>query len=423
MSSDDNWIGTAAAAERLGVKPQTLYAYVSRGLLHRQRAPDGRGSVFNVAEIDRLARRSGQRRQGGPVGIVIESAITAIVDDRPYYRGRSVADLAVSCSFEEIASLLWTGELVDTAPWKPAGDGVAIARAALSTLAVATLPLERLQVAVAALAAADPLRLNLTTPAVVATAQRLIAGMVESLPDPGAAGRGGRPEPPEPAESRSAAEAEQHMAARLWRKLTPAPAEPGLLDALRSALVLLADHELAASTLAARIAASARADPYAVVATGLGAVGGALHGGAALGAETLLRDIVGGQDVARAVGDRLRRGERVPGFGHLVYRGGDPRTAVLLDKLRRAARGSSRLAAAEAVLAEAKQRRLPEPNIEFALGALATVAGMVPGAAEAIFAIARSVGWVAHAIEEYESGTPLRPRAVYTGPRPGDAGA
>jgi len=166
-----------------------------------------------------------------------------------------------------------------------------------------------------------------------------------------------------------------------------------------------------------------RADPYAVVATGLGAVGGSLHGGASFGAEVMLRSASGAADAARAVGDLLRRGERIPGFGHFVYRGHDPRAVMLLDLLRSAgpaagsaSPGSERLAVAEAVMAEARGRALPEPNIDFALAALAVAAGMIPGAGEAIFAVARAAGWVAHALEEYARGTPIRPRGIYTGP-------
>jgi len=179
--------------------------------------------------------------------------------------------------------------------------------------------------------------------------------------------------------------------------------------------VLLADHELAASTLAARVAASVRADPYAVVGTGLGAMSGALHGGAALGAEVLLLSASAPADAPRVVGELLRRGERIPGLGHFVYQAGDPRSVLLLDLIRKAAPQSGRLAVAEAVLAEAGRRALPAPNIEFALAVLATVAGMIPGAGEAIFAVARTAGWLAHALEEYARATPIRPRGVYTG--------
>jgi citrate synthase len=106
----------------------------------------------------------------------------------------------------------------------------------------------------------------------------------------------------------------------------------------------------------------------------------------------------------------------VPGFGHFVYRGGDPRAGLLLAMIRKAVPGSPRLAVADAVLAETHRRALPEPNIDFALAVLASCAGMITGAGEAVVAVARTAGWLAHALEEYAASTPLRPRAVYTGP-------
>jgi len=154
-----------------------------------------------------------------------------------------------------------------------------------------------------------------------------------------------------------------------------------------------------------------------VVGTGLGTMSGALHGGASLGAEIMLRSAGGQGDAARVVGELLRRGERVPGLGHFVYESGDPRSVLLMDLIREAAPGSDRLAVADAVIAEARQRALPAPNVEFALATLASVAGMIPGAGEAIFAIARTAGWLAHALEEYARATPIRPRGVYTGPQ------
>ena len=180
--------------------------------------------------------------------------------------------------------------------------------------------------------------------------------------------------------------------------------------------MLLADHELAASRLAARVAASVRADPYAVVATGLGAVGGALHGGASLGAELMLAAAREPSDAARVVGELIRRGERIPGFGHFVYKTGDPRSVLLLSMIAGLAPDSPRLAVANAVLAEVRRRGLPEPNIDFALAALADATGMITGAGEAVFAVARSAGWLAHALEEYQRKKPIRPRSIYTGP-------
>jgi citrate synthase len=159
-----------------------------------------------------------------------------------------------------------------------------------------------------------------------------------------------------------------------------------------------------------------RADPYAVVATGLGAMGGAVHAGAALGAELMLSAAATPADVPQVVGDVLRRGERLPGFGHFVYKGGDPRANLLLQVTTDFAADSPRLPVAAAVIAEVRRRSLPEPNIEFALAVLADVAGMTRGSGEAIFAVARTAGWLAHALEEYERNVPIRPRAVYIGP-------
>jgi citrate synthase len=467
-------LSSAEAASRLGVKPETLYAYVSRGLLRRERSADGRRSWFDPAEVERLAGRG--RQGGGPAGgrLSIESGITAIHPAGHRYRGRGAVALAGERCFEEVATWLWTGQFGDPrSVWRADEAGVRVGRATQSVLPDDTLPLERLRVITAALATADDLRLQLDPPAVVAVGQTLLAAMVECLPDavaavkppgfwvtegeespagsqapdvpespagsPGPDRRGppavsSAPDRREPvAESSSAPErgatrgpgalgGGAGIAERLWGKLTAAKPAPSLVGALDAALVLLADHELAASTLAARTAASVRADPYAVVSAGLAVASGTLHAGASLDIETLLAEAGRPERAARAVGERLRRGDRIRGFGHFVYAAGDPRATYLLDRLRAIPpdelRGGAgdRLAVADAVLAAAGHRRLPPPNVDFALATLASMAGMIAGAGEAIFVIARTAGWLAHALEEYQRGVPLRPRALYTGP-------
>ena len=406
-----DWISAAEAAERLGIKQASLYAYVSRGVLARRRGGDGRASLFDADEVAGLARRGRPRRPPGATELIIESSLTEISGDRLRFRGHDAIALAAERPFEEVASLLWTGSLDSGgARWEATAEALAAGTAAQSALPAGTLPLERLQDIVPALAATDQLRLQLDHPAVIAAGRSLIAGMVGCLP---LAGR-----PPASA-SGPADHAEAAIAGRLVTRLCPAALDDGLTDAVRAALVLLADHELAASTLAARVAASMRADPYAVVATGLGALGGALHGGAALAAEVMLGSARDPDEAPRVVGDLLRRGERLPGFGHFVYKTGDPRAVLLLDLIRTRAPGSPRLAVAEAVLAEARRRALPAPNIDFALAVLTGAAGMIHGAGEAIFAIARAAGWLAHALEEYDRNIPIRPRGIYTGPPAG----
>ncbi|MEV0198507.1 citrate synthase [Nonomuraea sp. NPDC050691] len=426
------WIDAATAAERLGVKPATLYAYVSRGLLTRRHGEDRR-SLFEAGEIERLARRG--RPRGQPPELVIESGVTALGLDRPYYRGRDALALARTAGFEAVAEWLWTadpgalpaprgsgrapaagrgrsrdGALRGAAAWTCDRDALRAAIEAQRGLPADLLPLDRIQVIITVLGASDSLRHQLDPASVAATGRRLVAGLVDALPRAGdAPARPSGDEKPGGGGS---------VAGRLWARLCPRPATPALLSALEAALVLLADHELAASTLAARVAASARADPYAVVLTGLGVLGGPLHGGASYGAERLLDEVTEPGRATRVIADRIRRGERIPGFGHSVYKNGDARGELLLALVREAAPGHERLAATQAVLDEVRRRRLPERNVDFALAALTTVAGMVPGAGEAIFAVARIAGWLAHAMEEYERGSLLRLRASYTGPPP-----
>jgi citrate synthase len=465
------FLTAAQAAQRLGVKPATLYAYVSRGVLRRDHAADGRSSLFDSDEVERLARRGRPRRPVGVADIMVESAITEIAGDRLRYRGLDVIRLATSRTFEDVAELLWAGEFPagpgdrtshprhpaphgrgartarppGSVAWRTTPAALAAGRAAQAALPAGTLPLERFQVIVPAMAATDPLRLQLDPAAVLAAGRSIIAGLVDCLP-PAAPSTMRQSAPPIRAQSapptmaqsapptmaqsapptmpQSApptADPDLPIADRLWSRLCGGRASPALRRALSAALVLLADHELAASTLAARAAASVRADPYAVVATGMGALGGALHGGASLGAEALLAAAAGPDDVPRVVSELLRRGERVPGFGHFVYRTGDPRAVLLLDLVRQAAPKSGPLAVAEAVLAEVRRKSLPEPNIDFAIATLAQVAGMIRGSGEAAFAVARTAGWIAHALEAYAGPGPLRPRAVYTG-RPPVAG-
>jgi len=414
-------LSTAEAAVRLGVKPATLYAYVSRGLLGRERSSDGRTSTFDPAEIDRLARPGRARRGRRPAtDLVVPSALTAIDQGRPWYRGVAVTDLAATRTFEEVAEWLWTGRFPapatapsgpalggtvpaagpgGPAPWQAAEAALDAGRRAQDALPRTALPLERIRVIAAALAAGDELRLELRPAAVTAAARSLIAGLVDCLPHPG----------PPPAGGGS-------IAGRLWGGLSTAGPEPGLVGVLDAALVLLADHGLAASTVAARVAASVRADPYAVVSAGLATVSGTLHGGASLGIEALLDEVDRPERAATVVGARLRRGERLRGFGHRLYPDGDPRAGFLLARLRATAAGSPRMAVVDALLEATTRRGLPEPNVDLALAALAHVTAMTRGAAEAIFAVARTAGWIAHALEEYDRNTPIRPRAVYTGP-------
>ena len=182
---ETEWIGAAEAATRLGIKPASLYAYVSRGTLARRRDPDGRGSLFDAEEIARLAVKGRPRRAPAGTELLIESSLTEISGNRLRYRGHDAIALARQARFEDVAVLLWTGTLGSPAPgdpWQATTAALAAGRAAQAALPAGTPPLERLQVIVPAMAATDPLRLHLDRPAVIAAGRALIAGLADCLP-------------------------------------------------------------------------------------------------------------------------------------------------------------------------------------------------------------------------------------------------
>jgi citrate synthase len=377
--SDENYLTTAEVARRLQVKPATVYAYVSRGFLTSTRARGARRSLFAESEVERLAAKSIDHS-----GVVerIESRLTLLEDDELHYRGHSVRDLVGTATVEQVAHLLWTGTLADQEPFGADRDAVRLAQHAMAVVPGTARLTDRLRVAVAVLGAADPLRFDLTPRAVTAAAGRLIGTVVNALP--GEAGTGS-------------------LGAWLWPKLSDHEPRPELLDA---ALILLADHGLAVSTVAARVAASARANLYAVFSAGLGALDGQYHGAApTLAYEFLRREL---DDPFGTLSDQLRSGEPFPGFGHKIYRQHDPRAEVLLRLLD----GEPIMETVNAVV----DRAPTFPNSDFALAAVMHAYGFRPDAGEALFAIARMVGWTAHALEEYAAPA-LRFRAmgIYTG--------
>jgi citrate synthase len=185
---------------------------------------------------------------------------------------------------------------------------------------------------------------------------------------------------------------------------------------LDAAMVLLADHEMAASTVGARTAAMVGADPYAVAGAGLGAASGPYHAASSVDVVHLLGRAAR-LGPAVAFGEILERGRPIPGFGHPLYEGGDPRATELLARLEARRQPETDPDGVVRVLELASSRGMPPPNIDFALAALVDRTGMVEGAGEAIFVLARMAGWIAHAIEEYASRTWLRVRATYVGDR------
>src|SRR5438105_679460 len=321
MQSDA--LSAREAADLLGVKPETLYAYVSRGLLPRVRAP-GKPSRFSLSDVEALRARSRSGRR--VLELPVESALTSVQGDGLFYRGEDVAVLARSRAFEEVAGLLWTGAFPELEAWVVEPVATDMAATAQRALPDDALPLDRLRVAAAALGATDPLRFQTAGDAVAVTGRRLVACLAASLAPAATVA-------PLPVRGLQLGGS---IAGRMWAGLSPEAPPAGALAAVNTALVLLADHELSIPTLAARMAASIAADPYAVVSVGLSALGGAMQAVAALAAEDMLAEVAEPDLAPRVVGERLRRGDRLPGFGHRLHAAGDPRAAVLLEAVRQA---------------------------------------------------------------------------------------
>lgn len=376
------WLSAAEALDRLGLKPQTLYAYVSRGLLAAKPDPsDSRRSLYRSREVDGLAERRRRSRRPADVAAgamtwgepVLASAISTVHAGRPWYRGRDAIVLAETETLESVARLL------------RGGDGVTLKRSDRPAPPTEGPPLARAFLALAARAAEAPPALGQPTLARSAEAAVLLDVFADAL----------------------AAETEPgpiHLRlAKAWRL---GPGGPGA-DLIRRTLVLLADHELNPSAFAARVAASTGASLAASALAGLAALSGPRHGGAPA-ALSLFREEARRLGPAAAVSARLGEDRTLPGFGHPLYPDGDPRASALCLRFQ----------APEDLEALADQVRATTglaPNIDFALVALCDHLGAPEGAALSLFAVARCAGWLAHALEQIQDGGLIRPRARYTG--------
>ncbi|MCO4771207.1 MAG: citrate synthase family protein [Deltaproteobacteria bacterium] len=373
--SDADWLSSKEATELLGVKAATLYTYVSRGLVRRVPAPEGRGSRYSRADLVRLRDRKDSRgghravagdamRWGQPV---IDTEVGGITDGGPVYRGRLATTLAENgVPFEEVVDLLLG---VEHAPWDLFGGGTLRERRGGQSSGL----LDRMLGAMTAAGADD--------------AHRHIPG--REIP-------------------------------RVRRILTLlASAVPGIENAPRpaldTALTLLADHGLNASTFAARVAASTGADLYACVVAGLATLSGPRHGGAGARVEALLEECQR-RGAAVTLRERLARGEALPGFGHPLYPEGDPRCAQLLAMATDVGGESPIVRAASDLAAAAGDAGYQAPNVDLGLVAAAAALGLEEGGSLGLFAVGRAAGWMAHALEQQAAGFLLRPRVRYVGP-------
>ena len=382
-------VSAADAARLLGVTRRTLYAYVSRGMVTSQPGPGpSRARLYSKTTIEALlASRAGSPAERGAAGAtdwgkpILESALTLIEGGRLFYRGHDVITLSRHTTIEQVANLLWSGEVADLEMPRTGSSPAGVARgAAVPIMArLEAMLLGSRRSSIASVSSPQPARLR--------AAATLVAGLFTAA---GATGKGS-------------------LATRLaagWG--TPDDA------VLSAALVLCADHELNASTFTARCVASADARLEHVLLAALCAFQGRRHGGMGQRVGAMFDD-VSQMGVARALDRVLSEQHDVPGFGHPLYPDGDPRCVELL-RLVPARRG--RIDVVSQLQRECAERLDLKPNLDFGLAAVAYRLALPADAGVALFALGRSVGWIAHAFEAWDSGTLIRPRARYTGPMP-----
>jgi citrate synthase len=380
------WLTTAEALATLGVQQQTLYANVSRGRIRAKPDPkDPRRSLYNGEDVRRQARRRTGPRKVAAIAAetiawgdpILPSAISTVAQGRLWYRGHDAVTLAETATLEEIASLLWDAKRV-------VFDRPTVNRTPVLRAKVIGSPLQPAFLALASRADVDLPSLGRSPSILRPEAADVLASIFDAMLGSRSQGRA------------------------IHKRLAAAWGRPQSEDVIRRALVLLADHELNASTFATRVTASTSASLSASILSGLAALAGPLHGRAHAEMQALAESAkkVGADEAVR---DWLAQGRLVPAFGHPLYADGDIRAVALLKRFRSPKLYTGLRAAAERITGE-------QPNIDFALGALAAAYDLPVVAPLTLFAMARSVGWVAHALEQRAIGSLIRPRARYVGP-------
>ena len=392
------------AADTLGISITTVYAYVSRGLIRSEAVGSNtRTRRYYREDIEQLKRRQEQRHNpekvaetalyfGAPL---LESGLTLIEDGHYYYRGYDACKLATTHSIEQVASLLWTGDLdrripelyTDTAPLL--NDKVE----AVMDLVDPAPPFERFMTLLPIAALYDDTAYNLRPESITLTGARILRLMATVTTG-------------HPIEGDIATALQQ-----AWH-----PQDTTTQHLFDMALVLCADHEMNVSTFTARCTASAGSTPYAAITAGLAALQGRKHGGSTARTMAMFREIKG--DVQPGLLNRVKRGESLPGFGHRLYPDGDPRAHLLLEKLAEAYPQSDIIMQGHEVSHEAYRLSGEYPNIEFALVIMALALNLPEGAPIALFALGRTVGWIGHIMEQYAANRLIRPRAKYDGVQP-----
>jgi len=379
-----SWLSMNEACHLLGVQSQTIYAYVSRGKLEAMTDPgDSRKSLYRLDDVNALAKRkqAGRKHETLATNTLfgsepsIPTAISTFIRGRLYYRGQDAISLSQSATLEEVAALLWAShghvEFTSQEVVPSHSPGRASAFNWLAHLA--------------ATGHSTHGRLK---PVLHEEAQQLVGQVA------------------------SAFGAQQHLQQALHVRFARGWKQPrAVAELLRTAMVLLADHELTSSAFATRIAASTGASLPASLLAGLTTLSGPLHGDASGRVQSLFAEVARlGED--KAVDHYLSSALQIAGFGHHLYPDGDPRAEALLGLFEPPPEISR-------FIHKVTNLTGMKPNIDIALAALVARYRLPTDAAFGLFATARSVGLIAHGIEQLEVRQVIRPRGRYVGLMPG----
>ncbi|WP_336774361.1 citrate synthase [Paenibacillus sp. MMO-58] len=354
----------------------------------------------------------------GLEGIVAaSSSISSIIDGVLTYRGINIDDLAENATFEEVAYLLWYGKLpnrseleglqqkldqyaaipaqvIEQIKLYPQGtNSMAALRTAVSSLALYDESANDMSPEANQLKA---IKLQAQLPTVVAAFARIREGKEPIAPKKGVS-----------------------IAYNFLYMLTGEEPAEVAIKALDQALVLHADHELNASTFAARVTVATLSDIYSGVTSAIGALKGPLHGGANEAVMVMLEEIGSMENVESYINNALANKQKIMGFGHRVYKDGDPRAKHLQKMSRELGKLTGNMELYEMSIKiedmVTGQKGL-KPNVDFYSASVYTTLGIPRDLFTPIFAISRVSGWSAHILEQYENNRLIRPRADYVGP-------
>jgi citrate synthase len=348
--------------------------------------------------------------------VAVTSEISSIVDSVLTYRGYNIDELADHSTFEEVAFLLWNGRLPSKAELdqlkQDLDQNAAIPDALLQQLKAypkTAHPMSVLRTAVSSLALYDDeaevqtveanrkkaIKLTAKIPTIVTAFARIRKGLEPIAPKSGIG-----------------------FAANFLYMLNGEDPSEVAVKAFDKALILHADHELNASTFAARVTTGTLADMYSAITTAIGTLKGPLHGGANEQVMATLEEIGSIDRIESVIQAKLDNKEKIMGFGHRVYKDGDPRAKHLREMSRQLAEQKGDTLWYEMSTKIEKlvyEKKGLKPNVDFYSASVYTYLGIPKDLFTPIFAMSRVTGWTAHVLEQYANNRLIRPRAEYTG--------